>query len=164
MSFIISQPSKHYRCTFCRERLLRQPIGRFAVIRFWLPLRRFKCPHCFTVFSRPPEFLCLLPGLADALNRQGPNSSDADQPRYGLGDQSQISGLPGLLIRIGRFFSAIERSFWFLILLFFRILVSPFGGGKRRRSRYRQSSEHSHEHSTGKSRRRRRSSSSDSSS
>ncbi|MFM7869499.1 MAG: hypothetical protein ACKPHU_35210, partial [Planctomycetaceae bacterium] len=109
------------------------------------------------------ELFCLLPGLADALNRQGPNSGDADQPRYGLSDHTQIAGLPGLLIRVGRFFSAIERSFWFLILLFFRILISPFRGSKRRRSRSGQSSDNSREHSSGKSRRRRRSSSSDSS-
>lgn len=106
----------------------------------------------------------MLPGLADALNRQGPDSGDADQPRYGLSDHSQIAGLPGLLIRFGRFFSIIERTLWFVVLLFFRILVSPFRSRRNRRTYSSQSSDFSQDPSSGRSRRRRRSSSRDSSS
>lgn len=158
----ISRPSRKFKCTFCRDRLLPQPLGRFAWFRFLLPIRRFKCPHCFTVFSRPPEIFCLLPGLAEALNRQGPDSSDADQPRYGLSDQSQITGLPGLLIRFGRVFAVIERSLWFAVLLVLRVLISPFRTRRYRRSHSNRSSDSSQNQSSGRSRRRRRSSSQDS--
>jgi hypothetical protein len=68
--------------------------------------------------------------------------------------------VPGLLIRFGRFFSIIERSLWFVVLLVFRILTSPFRASKRR-SQYHHGSDHFPEHSSGKSRRRRRRSSSD---
>ena len=158
----ISTSSHHYRCTFCRERLLRQPLGRLAWLQALLPIRRFKCPHCFAGFRRPPEFFCLLPGLADALNRQGPNSNEAEHPRYGLSENTQLTGIWGLLVRFGRLFSAVERSLWFLVLLVLRVLTSPFGRRKRGRSRSDYSSHNpdvQSRESSGRSRRRRSSSS-----
>ncbi len=52
-----------YRCNFCAENLHQQPVTGWKRLLFWLPVRTFKCPHCFAVFSRPLAMFGRLPGM-----------------------------------------------------------------------------------------------------
>ncbi|MBL8811098.1 MAG: hypothetical protein JNM43_13050 [Planctomycetaceae bacterium] len=55
--------SSPYRCNFCAEYLHQQPLTGWNRLLFWLPVRTFKCPHCFNVFRRPNAILGALPGM-----------------------------------------------------------------------------------------------------
>lgn len=42
-----------YKCSFCSDRLEQLKFRGWRVILVFLPMRDFRCPHCFTVFSKP---------------------------------------------------------------------------------------------------------------
>jgi hypothetical protein len=46
-----------YRCSFCSDRLIRHHYRGWRRVWLLTPMREFKCPHCFSIFSKPIEFI-----------------------------------------------------------------------------------------------------------
>ena len=46
-----------YKCSFCSDRLEQLKFRGWRVILLLLPMRDFRCPHCFAVFSKPVSWI-----------------------------------------------------------------------------------------------------------
>ena len=77
-----------YKCSFCSDRLEPLKFRGWRVILLLLPMRDFRCPHCFAVFSKPVSWIgrCLptisvpkIEGMSKRVrraNRAASNTSD----------------------------------------------------------------------------------------
>lgn len=77
-----------YKCSFCSDRLEQLKFRGWRVILLVLPMRDFRCPHCFAVFSKPVSWIgrCLpsisvpkIEGVSKRVrrvNRAASNTSD----------------------------------------------------------------------------------------
>ena len=82
------KPPSPYKCTFCSDRLEQLKFRGWRVIFMVLPMRDFRCPHCFNVFSKPVRWIgrCLptisvpkIEGVSKRVrraNRAASNTSD----------------------------------------------------------------------------------------
>ena len=83
-----SKPPSPYKCTFCSDHLEQLKFRGWRVIFLVLPMRDFRCPHCFAVFSKPVSWIgrCLptisipkIGGVSKRVrraNRAASNTSD----------------------------------------------------------------------------------------
>lgn len=46
-----------YKCSFCSDRLEQLKFRGWRVVLMLLPMRDFRCPHCFNVFSKPVTWI-----------------------------------------------------------------------------------------------------------
>ena len=77
-----------YKCSFCSDRLEQLKFRGWRVIFMVFPMRDFRCPHCFAVFSKPVTWIgrCLpsisipkIEGVSKRVrraNRAASNTSD----------------------------------------------------------------------------------------
>lgn len=82
------KPPSPYKCSFCSDRLEPLKFRGWRVILLILPIRDFRCPHCFAVFSKPVAWIgsCLpsvsIPKIDDVsksvrrANRSAAKTSD----------------------------------------------------------------------------------------
>ncbi len=53
LTSVSRKPPSPYKCSFCSDRLEQLKFRGWRVILMLLPMRDFRCPHCFGVFSKP---------------------------------------------------------------------------------------------------------------
>lgn len=82
------KPPSPYKCSFCSDRLEPLKFRGWRVVLLILPIRDFRCPHCFAVFSKPIALIgrCLptvsipkMEGVSKRVrraNRTAANTSD----------------------------------------------------------------------------------------
>jgi hypothetical protein len=50
-----------WECRFCFERLKRSPSLGWQRLLWFVPVRPYRCPHCFNTFQKPVGFLANIP-------------------------------------------------------------------------------------------------------
>lgn len=114
-----------YNCRFCNEQLMRRELHETSLVYRLLPLKSFKCPHCFCTYARPDEVFLIIPGLRSLLNRRGAKRKEGQQKNYGLADDRPLPFTPlGLLARVARFTGAIEKIIWGVLMGVLKLLFS----------------------------------------
>lgn len=59
---LMSDAKKHgWVCGFCSERLKQQSLVSWHRLLWFLPIRTFRCPHCFQLFRKPVAFVSVIP-------------------------------------------------------------------------------------------------------
>ena len=128
------KPPSPYKCSFCSDRLEPLKFRGWRVILLIFPMRDFRCPHCFAVFSKPVAWIGrFLPSVSvpkmDAMskrvrraNRTAANTSDTFFKRC-----------LKLLSRLGKRVTDIEEFFGSGFKKCFAWL-SPQAWSRRRRS------------------------------
>ena len=88
LTSVSRKPPSPYKCSFCSDRLEQLKFRGWRVILLILPIRDFRCPHCFAVFSKPVAWIgrCLpsvsmpkMDGVSKRVrraNRTAANTSD----------------------------------------------------------------------------------------
>ncbi len=120
-----SNRQSRYCCRFCSEQLVRRELHETSAIYRLLPVKTFKCPHCFCTYTRPAEAFLMIPGLQRLLNRRGTKQTEVQQKNYGLSDERRFPFTPlGVLARIARFTGTIEKLIWGLLLGVLKLLFN----------------------------------------
>ena len=79
------KPPSPYKCSFCSDRLEQLKFRGWRVILMFLPMRDYRCPHCFAVFSKPVAWIgrCLptvsipkIEGVSKRVRRANRAASD----------------------------------------------------------------------------------------
>lgn len=78
-----------YRCSFCSENLLLLPYRGWGRWRRMLPVRRYRCPHCFETVTRPVEWIGTCGPFRDWF-RQSTASASADTSGLVLSNEDTI--------------------------------------------------------------------------
>ena len=118
-----SEKSSIYKCSFCSDRLTQQPLLGWRCALLLLPMRKFRCPHCFDISSKPVQWIGRwLPGARLAsldrvsrkvrhANRAATKTSD----RMNHGVLRALSSFGKRVTRLEQTFSATARKLlWFL--------------------------------------------------
>jgi hypothetical protein len=50
-----------WECRFCSEKLKQQPLAGWSRLLWIVPVRPFRCPHCFNTFQKPAAFVAAIP-------------------------------------------------------------------------------------------------------
>ena len=83
-----------YRCNFCSEHLMQRQFNGWRRWMYLLPVREFKCPHCFEVFMRPIEQIGRLPFVSGFFGQSSPLKEVVSRTRSRR-SRSQSSLEPG---------------------------------------------------------------------
>ena len=117
-----------YKCSFCDEHLkvvADEGMARLSVLYF---VRTFQCPHCFTRFRRPLEFLGRIPFVSRMFGFRFAGSDTETLVEKHQADRSNGARSP--LSRLGRTVQRMEKRFidaTLAILLFpIRLIRSLF--------------------------------------
>lgn len=85
LTLVSRKPPSPYKCSFCSDRLEQLKFRGWRVILTLLPMRDFRCPHCFAVFSKPVAWIgrCLpsvsipkIEGVSKRVRRANRAASD----------------------------------------------------------------------------------------
>lgn len=57
LTAVSRKPPSPYKCSFCSDRLEPLKFRGWRVILMLFPMRDFRCPHCFAVFSKPVAWI-----------------------------------------------------------------------------------------------------------
>lgn len=101
-----------YKCTFCSDRLMREKFRGWRRLLIVLPVRDFKCPHCFAVFTKPIEWIGqFLPrptpvnGNLKRVSRKARRAAESSTDRL-------AQRLFRVLSKFGKWVTRIEESTW----------------------------------------------------
>ncbi len=150
------KPPSPYRCSFCSDRLEQLKFRGWRVIFLVLPVRDFRCPHCFAVFSKPVSWIgrCLPTISIPKIERVSKRVRRANRAASNTSD-TLLKRCLKFLSRLGKRVTDMEEFFG---SLFKRSLtwLNPQAWTKRRRhsetssrsGRRRSERNHSSEHQT----------------
>jgi len=114
--------SKCYCCRFCSEFLIHgdnEGAGRFS------PIKPYKCPHCFSRYSRPPEILGRIPVVLRLFNRKGVQVDDGRREGFELAENQKLPFTPlGMIAKVARFTAAVEKHIWNVFVWLLRALFT----------------------------------------
>lgn len=128
------KPPSPYKCSFCSDRLEQLKFRGWRVVLMLLPLRDFRCPHCFAVFSKPVTWIgrCLptvsipkIEGVSKRVRRANRAASTTSD--------TVLKRCLKFLARLGKWVTNAEEFLGSMCKKCFSIL-SPRAWTKRRRS------------------------------
>ncbi|HAD60154.1 MAG TPA: hypothetical protein DCG12_12990 [Planctomycetaceae bacterium] len=104
------KPTSPYQCNFCRETLKPEPLAGQDILRFFFGRRRFQCPHCYEISTRPFAWLGRIPVIGRVFQIR----LLASRPSAGVLPQrdGDISQTERRVFRFGRWFERLERRTW----------------------------------------------------
>ncbi|MCR9202483.1 MAG: hypothetical protein NXI04_27905 [Planctomycetaceae bacterium] len=119
------QRNSAYRCPFCREKLVQQPMSPSDWLGAVFLMRRFQCPHCFSFFKRPFAWLGYLPGVAWMAGKLSSRSGEERQS-WKSRERDQPGGVAKLLAGTGRQVGRVERALGGVFVRLCKIVWAPF--------------------------------------
>jgi hypothetical protein len=128
------KPPSPYKCSFCSDRLEQLKFRGWRVIFMLFPMRDFRCPHCFAVFSKPVTWIgrCLptvsiqkIEGVSKRVRRANRAASTTSD--------SVLKQCLKFLSRLGKWVTGAEEFLGNMCKKCFSIL-SPQTWKKRRRN------------------------------
>lgn len=101
-----SHKTSNYRCNFCSDHLMQRQFHGWRIWMYLLPVREFKCPHCFEVFLRPVQIIGRLPIISGLFAQSSPlkdaMSRTRKRSRRRSTDTGAIEGVSRGLAKFGR--------------------------------------------------------------
>ena len=159
-----------WECRFCSEKLQPQPLVGWRRLLWIVPVRAFRCPHCFNSYQKPAAFIATLSvvgklfcekrgvaanvsGMISSMVRRGRSSQRNQRDYVNAGWLVRLARWTGsaetktfdVLRRVCR--TAIRQVLWpfhWFSKKFLRSkdkLLSPYRSKSRRRSRSHQDDE-----------------------
>jgi len=151
-----------WECRFCFEKLKSQPLIGWRRLLWIVPVRTFRCQHCFNTFLKPAAFIAAIPFVGRLFcEKRGVSASVSEllsNPTV-RGRKSRRNYVnAGWFVRFARWTGRVDSNAGETFGRFFRIFLWPFHWLSKKflgNSRKSQRSDHS------RSRKRSRSSGSD---
>jgi hypothetical protein len=151
-----------WECRFCRETLKPQSLIGWRRLLWIVPVRTFRCPHCFNTFRKPAAFIASIPFAGRLFcEKRGVSASVAEMLSNSSlrGKKSRRNYVnAGWLVRFARWSGRVESNVVETLGRFFRTLLWPFHWFSKT---FLGTSDKSQRSNRSKSRRRSRSSRSD---
>lgn len=119
------QRNSAYQCPFCREKLVQQPMIPSDWLGAVFLMRRFQCPHCFSIFQRPFAWLGYLPGVAWLAGKFSSRSGEERQA-WKSRERDQPGGLARMLATAGRSVGRAERGLSGVFVRLCKVVWAPF--------------------------------------
>lgn len=144
-----------WECRFCFEQLKRCPLVGWQRLFWFVPVRTYRCPHCFNTFRKPPEFIAAIPFVRQIFCEKRGVSAKIRGTMADLTGRKSSSRRnyvnAGFMVRFARWTSSIEtkasdfvkdsaRRIWLMILWPLYWLSQKLGISKRSLPSYRSKS------------------------
>ena len=151
-----------WECRFCFKKLKPQPLIGWRRLLWIIPVRTFRCPHCFNTFLKPAAFVASIPFVGGLFcEKRGVSASVSEMlsnPSV-RGKKSRRNYVnAGWFVRFARWTGRVDSNAGETLSRFFRTLLRPL---KWCSKMFLGSSESSQRSNRSKSRKRSRSSGSD---
>ena len=123
-----------WKCRFCSIKLRPQSLVGWRRLLWTVPVRPFRCPHCFRTFHKPPAFVAATPLVSRFFTENRGNSADVLNMIPGVARRQRNSYQndmrAGWFVLFARWTSDIEsRAFYFLcrnLRPLWLLCLSPF--------------------------------------
>ena len=119
-----------WECRFCFEKLKSQPLIGWRRLLWIIPVRTFRCPHCFNRFLKPVAFIAEIPFVGRLFcEKRGMSASVSEMlsnPAI-CGKKSRRNYVnAGWFVRFARWTGRVDSSAEEIFGRFFRIFLWPF--------------------------------------
>ena len=101
-----------WECGFCAERLKQQSLVGWHRLMWFVPIRTFRCPHCFQLFRKPFVFVSMIPiiGTIFCEKRGGTAAVSGIVSVVARRRRRRTYEQVGMLVRLARFVEITESK------------------------------------------------------
>lgn len=119
-----------WECRFCFEKLKPQPLIGWRRLLWIVPVRAFRCPHCFNLFQKPAAMIAAIPFVGNLFcSKRGVSGSVSEMistvARRGKSSRRNYVH-EGWFVRFARWTGRVESNAGETLGRFFRTLLWPF--------------------------------------
>lgn len=106
-------PKYGWECGFCSERLKQQSLVGWHRLMWFLPIRTFRCPHCFQLFRKPVALVSMIPviGMIFCEKRGGTAAVSGIISVVARKRRRKVYEQGGMLVRLARCVEFVESKF-----------------------------------------------------
>ena len=117
-----SDKKSGWDCQFCAEKLSQHPFSGWERLLYVVPIRRFRCSHCFNIYLKPASLVAGIPFVGKLFcEKRGVMPRLRAQLRSRRRNRPQ-HGDVGLLMRVGTGMSYLDSSISIGVRRIFRVL------------------------------------------
>jgi len=92
-----------WRCRFCSIKLKPQSLVGWQRLLWTVPVRTFRCPHCFRTFYKPPAFVAATPLVSRIFSEKRGRSAEV------------LNMIPGVARRQRNSYQSYVNVGWFVL-------------------------------------------------